>query len=387
MSITPESSSRQESSPGPGDDAVRPPWSRWIEWITLTVCGLLVASSFLPLLPVNWWWIRIGDFPRLQLMVACLGGIVALLPYWSRRRTWVVIGLLAVSVGIQMYWIFPYLPIAPIQVEAAESERKDSRLRIMTANVLQSNEDATALLRLIDEQAPDILVLCEVNQRWIDDLASLEDRFSFHLTHPQDDTYGIAMYSNLEVTSAQVRTMVKDHIPSIDARVRLRSGHELRLFAVHPNPPRPGEDTTKRDAELVLVGREVRNEDSAIVLGDMNDVGWSRTTNLFQEVSRLLDPRHGRGMYATYNAKSFIWRYPLDYLFHSDDFRVVELQTLPYIGSDHFPLLVELSHEPDAKDTQEAPDLDSGDQEDAEEAVEKAKKKVSSDSGTELSDE
>lgn len=387
MSTASATPAREDSSPGTGEDSDRSVLARSLEWLTLAACALLVASTFLPLLPVNWWWVRIGDYPRLQLMIACLGGIVALLPYWSRRRTQAVIGLLVASIGIQTYWIFPYLPIARIQVQAAESTQEASRLLILTANVLQSNEDASAVLRLIEEEDPDIVVLCEVNQRWIDDLSALEDRFSFHLTHPQDNTYGIAMYSNLEVTSARVRTLVKDHIPSIDARVRLQSGHELRLFAVHPNPPRPGESTVKRDAELVLVGREVRNEPSAIVLGDMNDVGWSRTTNLFQEVSRLLDPRHGRGMYATYNAKSFIWRYPLDYLFHSDDFRVVDLQTLPDIGSDHFPLLVELSHEPDAAATQEAPDLDSGDREDAEEAVEKAEKEVSTGKGTELSDE
>ena len=161
----------------------------------------------------------------------------------------------------------------------------------------------------------------------------------------------------------------------IDATILLRSGKEVRLFAVHPNPPRPGEDTTKRDAELVLVGREVSKNRSAIVLGDLNDVGWSRTTNLFQEVSGLLDPRKGRGLFATYDATSWIWRYPLDYLFVSDDFRLSEIRTLPYIGSDHFPLLVELSYEPEAEVTQEGPSLDAGDQEDAAEAVQSAREK------------
>jgi endonuclease/exonuclease/phosphatase (EEP) superfamily protein YafD len=139
---------------------------------------------------------------------------------------------------------------------------------------------------------------------------------------------------------------------------------------VHPNPPRPGEDTTKRDGELVLVGREVHDDESVIVLGDMNDVGWSRTTRLFQKVSNLLDPRKGRGLYPTFNAKSSIWRYPLDHLFHSDDFRLVTIQTLPPIGSDHLPLSVELSHEPSAKEEQTAPTLDSDDRDDAADTVE-----------------
>ncbi|MEJ7595670.1 MAG: endonuclease/exonuclease/phosphatase family protein [Planctomycetaceae bacterium] len=178
------------------------------------------------------------------------------------------------------------------------------------------------------------------------------------------------MYSNLELVSADVRAMVKETVPSIDAVVRLLSGRPVRLFAVHPNPPRPGEDTTKRDAELVLVGREVRDCGSVVVLWDMNDVGWSRTTDLFQEVSELLDPRRGRGLYSTYNAKSWIWRYPLDHLFHSDDFRVVSLRTSPSIGSDHLPLSIVLSYEPNAEATQAAPNFDAGDREDAEDAVE-----------------
>lgn len=174
--------------------------------------------------------------------------------------------------------------------------------------------------------------------------------------------------------SAEVRYFVKQDIPSIDARVQLRSGVEIRIFAVHPNPPRPGEDTTKRDGEMVLVGREAKQADTpVIVMGDLNDVGWSSTTNLFQEVSGLLDPRVGRGFYSTFDASSRIWRYPLDYLFHSSEFRLMKLAVLEHIGSDHFPLLVELSYEPDAANVQQGPSLDPGDQQDAKESVEAAR--------------
>ncbi|WP_246151977.1 endonuclease/exonuclease/phosphatase family protein [Rubripirellula reticaptiva] len=330
----------------------------------------LILSAYIPLLPVDTWWVRIGDFPRVQLLVFYLIGIVVILAFYQRRLAKVLAVLLVGGVLTQLYWIFPYLPVAPHQVQAAKSSDSDARLRILSANVLQDNEDADALLRLIASEQPDVVVLLEINSRWVNDLTVLDDSFEFQVLHPLENKYGIAIYSKFPIERSKVRAFVKESIPSIDGVIRLRSGHPVRLLAVHPNPPRPGEDTTKRDAELVLVGREVKDGESTVVLGDMNDVGWSRTTDLFQEVSGLLDPRKGRGLYPTFNARSSIWRYPLDHLFHSDDFRVAEIRTLPPIGSDHFPLLVEISHEPAAKLTQEGPQLDVGDQEDAQDAVE-----------------
>jgi len=337
-----------------------------VAWLFATA---LILTAYAPLLPVDTWWVRIGDFPRVQLLVFYMIGMGVMLVFYRRRLAKVLAVLLLGGVLIQLYWIFPYLPIAPHQVQWAESAEVDVRLRILTANVLQKNEDADALLRLIESEEPDVVVLLEVNDRWINDVERLEQSYEHQVLHPLENKYGLAIYSKLPIEESKVRAFVKQTIPSIDAVIRLPNGHPVRLLAVHPNPPRPGEDTTKRDAELVLVGRDVQDDESTIVLGDMNDVGWSRTTDLFQEVSGLLDPRKGRGLYPTFNAHSFIWRYPLDHLFHSDDFRVVELRTLPPIGSDHLPLLVELSHEPSAKVMQEGPKLDEGDREDAQEAV------------------
>jgi|GEM_PF-1852123 len=59
----------------------------------------------------------------------------------------------------------------------------------------------------------------------------------------------------------------------------------------------------------------------------------------------------------------------LDYLFHSDDLSVAEIKILEFIGSDHFPLMIELSYEPAAEPMQEAPELDAGDKENADQAV------------------
>ncbi len=84
-----------------------------------------------------------------------------------------------------------------------------------------------------------------------------------------------------------------------------------------------------------------------IVLGDFNDVAWSSTTSLFRKVSRLLDPRIGRGFYNTFNAKNVLMRWPLDHLFISEEFRIKVLERADHIKSDHFPMYTELTFEPE----------------------------------------
>ena len=147
----------------------------------------------------------------------------------------------------------------------------------------------------------------------------------------------------------------------------------MRIYCVHPTPPSPTENPSskERDAELVLVGKEVAAADgSAVVLGDLNDVAWSDTTRLFQKISKLLDPRIGRGMFNTFHAKHALVRWPLDHVFFSSDFTVVLVERLGYFGSDHFPICVALCHTPGAEAVQEAPSAGSEDRAEAERKLE-----------------
>ena len=84
-------------------------------------------------------------------------------------------------------------------------------------------------------------------------------------------------------------------------------------------------------------------------MGDLNDVAWSPTSRLFLRLSGLLDARKGRGLYNTWNANHFLMRFPLDHIFHSHHFTLVDLERMPHIGSDHFPVYVTLSYEPEAQ--------------------------------------
>jgi endonuclease/exonuclease/phosphatase (EEP) superfamily protein YafD len=182
------------------------------------------------------------------------------------------------------------------------------------------------------------------------------------------------LYSRLRVVSSEVLFRVQPDVPSIRARVELPSGVQVELHCLHPKPPVPQEQgrSTERDAELLIVGRETREKNIPIVvLGDLNDVAWSRTNYLFQRISGLLDPRIGRGLYNTFDARYPVMRFPLDHFFHSNHFRLITLRRLPYFGSDHFPMYIALSYEPDAVATQEPAQPAEHDEEQATEKIEK----------------
>ena len=341
--------------------------------IILSVIALL--PTLLPLSTVDWWWVRIWDFPRLQLAVSYVLGLGLL--WMAAGKGWgrvVLTGVLALAFLYQLTWIVPYLPLAPVQTQVATRANADASVRIFIANVLMTNRAAEPLRGLIEHTGPDVVILTEPDAWWAEQLRGLEQTFPYHTSYPLDNTYGMILYSRLPLVQSEVKFLVEPDIPSIHARLRLRSDALVELVAVHPRPPRPAIDTAERNAELILVGRQVKvSRAPSIVAGDLNDVGWSQTTRLFQHISGLLDPRRGRGLYATYHADYPFLRYPLDHLFHSRQFRLRRMAVLDHVGSDHFPLFVELSYEPERQGEQEIPRADEEERQESEERLERAR--------------
>ncbi|MCO6441279.1 MAG: endonuclease/exonuclease/phosphatase family protein [Nitrococcus mobilis] len=339
--------------------------SETIKTLVVTLALVPILATAIPLLRKTDWWIRLFDFPRLQVTV--LGAAALAIYPWVFDYSAVDYAVLTATFAAtlwQLHWILPYTPLTRKQVMAARKVIPQERLRLLVANVLTPNRRAPDLLHLIKEADPDVVLTLESDAWWEQQLATLESRYPYCLKCPLDNLYGMHLYSRLELIDPQIRYLVEKGIPSMHAELVLRSGHRLELHCLHPAPPSPTQNETsaERDAELLIVGKAVGQGDhSVIVTGDLNDVAWSRTTQLFRKISGLLDPRIGRGLFSTFHAEYPFLRWPLDHLFHSDDFTLVSIRTLPYFGSDHFPILIELQHEPRAEPQQQTPSADSED--------------------------
>lgn len=346
-----------------------------MELVLQVVAAVLISGSALSIWRHSAWWVRAWDFPRTQILV--IGLVIILGMLWIPARSGVsnlLLILLAASMLLQAWRIFPYTRLAQYQTQPATSTNPDRGLALMVSNVLMENRRAEPLLQTVRQRRPDVFFVVEVEDWWIEQLAPLKEDFPYFLEHPLDNTYGLALYSRLELVDPNLRYLFDEDVPSVHSRLRVGSGEIVHLHLLHPKPPYPAESTTttERDAEILRVGREIAQHDRpTIVAGDLNDVAWSHTTRLFQRISGMLDPRIGRGLYSTFHAQIPIFRWPLDHVFHSDHFTLRSLERLPAIGSDHFPILARLQLEPNRED-QEAPQPHPGDRTEAIEKIDAA---------------
>lgn len=339
----------------------------------------IVAATVIPLLRHGAWWIRAFEFPRAQLVwLGLLFGAGA----WfrlERSDPVVLYSLLALAgcLAWQAYRIAPYTPLFPTQIvkRPRAFEHGDS-LRLISANVYQFNRRSDALLRLVQERKPDVLLLLETDDWWAKQLETVHADYPYRLNQAQDDTYGLLLFSRRELIDAEVRFIRRDHVPSVRGWIRLPSGRRVRFYGMHPEPPYPeyADTSRQRDAELLTVAKEISDApaEPTIVMGDLNDVAWSRTTRLFQRMSGLLDPRIGRFPMSTFPAHLPLLRFPLDHVFVSEHFALAAFERLPDIHSDHFPVLCEVRIDRLAEEEHEPPEPENGDVEEVEEVFEEA---------------
>lgn len=338
---------------------------------------LAINLTVLPFLKFHAWWIRIGEFPRLQIAAACLVVLIFLPVTINPLSALEIVFLLFVGLcaAYQFYCVIKYLPFYPKQVEKSRVPLPKNVIRLFICNVLIDNRDTNKLLRRIEKSNPDVILLAEVDEYWTENVAELEKRYPYFVKCPLDNAYGMALYSRLKLENAELKFLVEDDIPSIHTKVVLPSGKLVNLYCLHPRPPVPTENvrSLERDAELLMVGRMIdKTNEPTIVAGDLNDVAWSWTTKLFQKISGLLDPRVGRGLYSTFPVAYPLIRCPLDHVFHSVHFRLVEIKRLKSVNSDHFPMYISLSLETTAKFTQEEPEADIEEIQEADDMIEDA---------------
>ena len=181
--------------------------------LALASAGLLVATLggwFAPDYLLGVW---LSSFRVLYL---CLGLMCLMLAAIFRFPR--LAGLGGVVAGLNLLWVWPCLDIAS-NLPAGEKVAT-----VLLANVQTSNRDYARVLERIREADPDIVILLEVDERWIDAMGELRERFSEHYELPRDDNFGIAVYTTSIATDLVMPGLDYASVPSIAIQLRSEEG-------------------------------------------------------------------------------------------------------------------------------------------------------------------
>jgi endonuclease/exonuclease/phosphatase (EEP) superfamily protein YafD len=227
---------------------------------------------------------------------------------------------------------------------------------VMTYNVLWTNKQADRVAASIEEHDPDIVGLHEILPSMG---VALEERLAEHYPYRKlENSYGILsrfpilqyeFYQLGDGTGSWVQQLVLDI-----------NGHQVNLLNAHPrSPPLEGFHpfglplgiptgflNQVRDADIRdLLSRIERLEDPLVVIGDFN---LTDQQIMYVPLTSRLEDAHresGWGMGFTFSRFPRIglpmWR--IDYVFYSPDLVALSVTTGDYGGSDHRPVIAELS--------------------------------------------
>jgi endonuclease/exonuclease/phosphatase (EEP) superfamily protein YafD len=292
----------------------------------LAALGTVVASFG----PATWLAELTSHFRAQYVAVLTVAAVV--LASGRRRGGAALFGALALA---NVTAIYPLYVPEPVHVDPPVAP-----LRAMLSNVHGRNERYDLVLDAVRRNDPDLVVLLEVDARWLERLAALGQSHPYSIREPRDDNFGIALYSKHPLDDAQVT--YHGIVPSLTADVRTGSA-PLHVVATHPISPVAGLYARLRNShlrELALAMRDAPRP--AVLIGDLNVTPWSVHFARLLEVAGLEDSMRGFGLQSSWPAGIWPARLPIDHCLYTSGVRVVDRRLGPYVGSDHYPVIVDL---------------------------------------------
>lgn len=266
----------------------------------------------------------------LAASAACLG-LHLLVRDW--RWSVVAIGCAGLNAALVLPWYFG----------KPEVRGELPSARVLLANVFTDNTQSGRLLELVEKEGADLLILQEVNDRWMRELEPLRAAFPFSTAVPREDNFGLAVFSRTPLAGVRTETYGPSEVPSFVFDTAI-GATTVRFLATHPLPPGSAESFWERNFQLESMAPLARQSPHPFVLiGDLNLTMWSPNYRRFIRDSGLRDARQGFGIQPSWPAFSQVLRIPLDHCLVSETVHVKDLRIGPDIGSDHFPLFVNLA--------------------------------------------
>lgn len=228
--------------------------------------------------------------------------------------------------------------ILPLFLGEGRTIPPEEPLRVMSFNLLSTNQQFGEVVGYIREVDPDIIFLHEASRPWEVALEGAGLGYEITRSRSQDLIFGTLVLSRpgddvlsfgFTIGGARAVEVVHDGVA---------------VLGVHPVAPTTAEGSALRNAQLDFAADWSSQQNGPhLVTGDFNSTPWSYPFRRLLADTDLINSQRGFGIQPTFPAdNSFVIRVPIDHLVHSPELVVADRRRGPRLGSDHFPLVVEL---------------------------------------------
>lgn len=303
----------------------------------------------------SYWWLELPiHFQTQQLILTSAGALLLLYAMLrDRRGSRAERIMLLVALGTMGFTTSLLLGLTPAMQalkppDSQASDRDLGRLRLLSANVHTHNRNHQAVLDLIAAEDPDVVLLMELDSQWIEALTPLTQQYPFHQVCPDDSgNFGIGWWSRLPVEQFAFEDF-GTYTRQVQGILRLpgpAGKYRIRFIGVHPLPPKSADYAARRNQVFDGIANHLASHERlpTIVAGDMNSSRYAPRFQAFCRNAALFD--------AGYDAWGRTWPAGLvfsvlslriDHVLIDGSWRVRSFRTGPDIGSDHYPLIVDL---------------------------------------------
>lgn len=304
-------------------------------WGIITAAGAVAcAATVLGFCGRFGWFFDLFSHFRVQYFLG-LALAAALLLISRQRKAAACFGIVAM---INLVVILPLY--FGDTLEAGEHE---SMLRAMLINVNTESGDPILVAKTLSDTDPQIVILEEINSRWLIDLEEALRAYPNSCVRPREDNFGIGLFSKFSLTNATVVDIGEAKVPSILADIRIGTT-TLRVIATHAAPPAGARYSRWRNSQLDRIPDYIPNDGSSILLlGDLNVSPWSHHFKQLLTRTGLRDSSKGRGVQPTWPAGNPLLSIPIDHCLHSRDMMILRKKIGPNVGSDHYPVIVDIA--------------------------------------------
>jgi endonuclease/exonuclease/phosphatase (EEP) superfamily protein YafD len=186
----------------------------------------------------------------------------------------------------------------------------------------------------------DLVVLHEGTRQWERVLTRAGLPYQITATRATEDLFGTIV---LAPQGSVVQSFGFGVSDPRAVEVHLPDG--VSALAIHPLSPYDASRAALNQEQLGFAAEWAgANEGPTVVVGDFNASPWSYGFRRLVTESGLLDSQRGFGLELSYPATTIpLFQVSIDHLLHSDDLAVVDRRLGPRLGSDHFPLIVDLA--------------------------------------------